>query len=91
MSSARPLRAPGHGGVDFEERVDFDRLRRYRLDRSRAVLDSKTDTISRMRPRTWQNMAQHLMGGTNLIAFFLNCAEQLLTWGKTDKLWSLTC
>jgi Xaa-Pro dipeptidase len=38
--SARPLRAPGHGGVDFEERVDFDRLRRYRLDRSRAALNA---------------------------------------------------
>jgi len=40
MSGARPLRAPGHGGVDFEERVDFDRLRRYRLDRSRAALNA---------------------------------------------------
>ncbi|MGD0062224.1 MAG: Xaa-Pro peptidase family protein [Streptosporangiaceae bacterium] len=40
MSSARPLRAPGHGGVDFEERVDFDRLRRYRLGRSRAALET---------------------------------------------------
>jgi Xaa-Pro dipeptidase len=40
VSSARPLRAPGHGGVDFEERVDFDRLRRYRLDRSRAALNA---------------------------------------------------
>jgi Xaa-Pro aminopeptidase len=40
VSSARPLRAPGHGGVDFEVRVDFDRLRRYRLDRSLAALDS---------------------------------------------------
>jgi Xaa-Pro aminopeptidase len=40
VSSARPLRAPGHGGVDFEERVNFDRLRRYRLDRSRAALDA---------------------------------------------------
>jgi Xaa-Pro aminopeptidase len=40
MSSTRPLRAPGHGGVDFEERVDFDRLRRYRLDRSRAALNA---------------------------------------------------
>ena len=38
MASARPLRAPGHGGVDFEERVDFDRLRRYRLGRARAAL-----------------------------------------------------
>jgi len=47
VSSARPrsapgapLRAPGHGGVDFEERVDFGRLRRYRLDRARAALDA---------------------------------------------------
>jgi Xaa-Pro dipeptidase len=40
VSSARPLRAPGHGGVDFEERVDFDRLRRYRLDRSLAALNA---------------------------------------------------
>jgi Xaa-Pro aminopeptidase len=40
VSSTRPLRAPGHGGVDFEARVDFDRLRRYRLDRSLAALDS---------------------------------------------------
>jgi Xaa-Pro aminopeptidase len=38
MTSARPLRAPGHGGVDFEQRVDFDRLRRYRLDRAQAAL-----------------------------------------------------
>jgi Xaa-Pro aminopeptidase len=38
--SARPLRAPGHGGVDFEARVDFDRLRRYRLERSLAALDT---------------------------------------------------
>jgi Xaa-Pro aminopeptidase len=40
VSSARPLRAPGHGGVDFEARVDFGRLRRYRLDRSLAALDA---------------------------------------------------
>ncbi len=40
MSGARPLRAPGHGGVDFEARVDFDRLRRYRLERSLAALDA---------------------------------------------------
>jgi Xaa-Pro dipeptidase len=40
VTSARPLPAPGHGGVDFEQRVDFDRLRRYRLDRARAALDS---------------------------------------------------
>ena len=27
-------------GVDYEERVDFDRLRRYRLDRAKAALES---------------------------------------------------
>ena len=31
--------APGHMGVDYEERVDFDRLRRYRLDRAKAALE----------------------------------------------------
>ncbi len=40
MTSARPLRAPGHGGVDFEQRVDFDRLRRYRLERAHAALET---------------------------------------------------
>jgi len=40
LSTARPLRAPGHRGVDFEDRVDFDRLRRYRLERSRAALNA---------------------------------------------------
>ena len=40
MADTRPLRAPGHGGVDFEERVDFDRLRRYRLKRARAALEA---------------------------------------------------
>ena len=38
MTTARPLPAPGHGGVDFEERVDFGRLRQHRLDRARAAL-----------------------------------------------------
>jgi Xaa-Pro aminopeptidase len=37
---AAPLPAPGHMGVDFEQRVDFDRLRRYRLGRVRASLES---------------------------------------------------
>jgi Xaa-Pro aminopeptidase len=32
--------SPGRMGVDFEERVDFDRLRRYRLARARAALES---------------------------------------------------
>jgi Xaa-Pro aminopeptidase len=38
--SARPLPAPGHGGVDFEQRVDFGRLRDYRIGRARAALES---------------------------------------------------
>ncbi len=38
--TTRPLPAPGHGGVDFEQRVDFDRLRAYRLARARAALES---------------------------------------------------
>jgi Xaa-Pro aminopeptidase len=32
--------APGHGSVDFETRVDMDRLRSYRLGRARAALDA---------------------------------------------------
>lgn len=32
--------APGHSAVDFESRVDFDRLRAYRLERVRAALDA---------------------------------------------------
>ncbi|GAB3569435.1 M24 family metallopeptidase [Amycolatopsis endophytica] len=38
--SARPLPAPGHGAVDFEQRVDFGRLRDYRIGRARAALES---------------------------------------------------
>ncbi|WP_188190057.1 M24 family metallopeptidase [Nonomuraea sp. SYSU D8015] len=38
--TGRPLPAPGHMGVDFEERVDFARLRDYRLSRARASLES---------------------------------------------------
>jgi Xaa-Pro dipeptidase len=34
----RPLPAPGHAGVDFEQRVDFGRLRDYRLSRARDAL-----------------------------------------------------
>jgi Xaa-Pro aminopeptidase len=37
---ARPLSAPGHMGVDYEERVDFDRLRRHRLARAKASLEA---------------------------------------------------
>src|ERR1035437_5497499 len=35
-----PLPAPGHMSVDYEQRVDFDRLRRYRLARAEASLES---------------------------------------------------
>ena len=35
----RAIPAPGHTNVDFEGRVDFDRLRSYRLARARAALD----------------------------------------------------
>jgi Xaa-Pro aminopeptidase len=34
----RPLPAPGHMGVDYEQRVDFDRLRGYRLGRVKDAL-----------------------------------------------------
>src|SRR5437870_13472166 len=34
----RPLMAPGTTQVDFEERVDFKRLHRYRLARTRQAL-----------------------------------------------------
>jgi Xaa-Pro dipeptidase len=35
---SRPLQAPGHTQVDFEERVNFRRLHDYRLARTRAAL-----------------------------------------------------
>ena len=35
-----PLGAPGHMGVDYERRVDFARLRDYRLARARAALEA---------------------------------------------------
>lgn len=37
---AHTLSAPGHMGVDYEERVDFDRLRQYRLARALDSLAS---------------------------------------------------
>src|ERR1035437_5268500 len=39
-SPMAPLPAPGHMDVDYEQRVDFDRLRRYRLARAKASLES---------------------------------------------------
>ena len=35
---SRPINAPGVMNVDFEERVDFRRLHRYRLGRARQAL-----------------------------------------------------
>src|SRR3954465_34911 len=40
MGEPRPLPAPGHMGVDYEERVDFGRLRDYRLSRAKAALEA---------------------------------------------------
>src|ERR1700749_986831 len=37
-AGVRPIGAPGHMGVDYEERVDFGRLRSYRLARAQAAL-----------------------------------------------------
>jgi Xaa-Pro aminopeptidase len=35
-----PLAAPGHMGVDYEQRVDFARLRDYRLARAKEALEA---------------------------------------------------
>ncbi len=40
MSEILPLSAPGHMGVDYEARVDFDRLRKYRIGRAKDALNS---------------------------------------------------
>src|SRR6266545_151085 len=39
-AGVRPLGAPGQMGVDYEERVDFGRLRGYRMARARAALEA---------------------------------------------------
>src|SRR5499427_4567085 len=39
-AGVRPIGAPGHMGVDYEERVDFGRLRGYRMARARQALDA---------------------------------------------------
>ncbi|WP_426321924.1 M24 family metallopeptidase [Microbacterium sp. E-13] len=39
-AGVRPLGAPGQNGVDYEYRVDFDRLRNYRLSRAKAALEN---------------------------------------------------
>ena len=40
MDGMVPLHSPGHMSVDYETRVDFDRLRDYRLVRAKASLNS---------------------------------------------------
>lgn len=40
MKKETPLSAPGHMGVDYEARVDFDRLRKYRIGRAKEALNS---------------------------------------------------
>ncbi len=40
MKKVAPLAAPGHMGVDYESRVDFDRLRKYRIARAKEALNS---------------------------------------------------
>ena len=37
-AGVRPIGAPGHMGVDYEERVDFARLRDYRIKRATEAL-----------------------------------------------------
>lgn len=39
-AEVRPLAAPGITGVDFEHRVDFSRLRNYRLGRAQQALEA---------------------------------------------------
>ncbi|MEF2978570.1 M24 family metallopeptidase [Subtercola sp. YIM 133946] len=39
-ANVRPIAAPGGMAVDYEHRVDFDRLRRYRLARAQAALEA---------------------------------------------------
>ncbi|NLF03715.1 MAG: aminopeptidase P family protein [Actinomycetales bacterium] len=39
-AGVRPLSAPGQVAVDYEHRVDFDRLRDYRLSRAKAALEA---------------------------------------------------
>jgi Xaa-Pro dipeptidase len=39
-AGVRPLGAPGQNAVDYEHRVDFERLRQYRLSRAKAALEA---------------------------------------------------
>ena len=44
---SRPLQAPGHIQVDFEERVNFRRLHDYRIARLRAALAACEEFLPR--------------------------------------------
>jgi Xaa-Pro aminopeptidase len=39
-AGVRPIGAPGQNAVDYEYRVDFDRLRNYRLSRAKEALEA---------------------------------------------------
>src|SRR3954451_16590179 len=39
-AGAAQLSAPGHMGVDYEERIDFQRLREYRIGRAKTALEN---------------------------------------------------
>jgi len=41
-AGVRPLGAPGQVAVDYEHRVDFERLRSYRLGRAQAALEASS-------------------------------------------------
>jgi Xaa-Pro aminopeptidase len=80
-----PLPAPGHMGVDYEMRVDFQRLRQYRIGRANAALDgSKCGAFLlfdfyniRYTTQTWIGGAL----GDKMIRY------ALLTRGKDPVLW----
>ncbi|MEI6217185.1 MAG: aminopeptidase P family protein, partial [Actinomycetes bacterium] len=40
MNNHGQLQAPGHMAVDYESRVDFDRLRKYRIGRAKESLNA---------------------------------------------------
>ena len=45
LPAAGRCRPPGHMGVDYEQRVDFDRLRDYRLGRAKASLEAQRAAV----------------------------------------------
>ena len=57
----RPIQAPGHTQVDFEERVDFRRLHDYRVGRVRRRTPSKSGfpdcrAMARASSDAWLNL-----------------------------------